>query len=90
MMISKHMKAVGIEDWGDITRSNLYELRDEVEKELAPNSRRNFGAVLASFLRRYRDEVTLPDGWEDIIRFRGNKPVHAYLTKEELLSLIHI
>jgi integrase len=87
MMISKHMKAVGIEDWGDITRSNLYELRDEVERELAPNSRRNFGAVLASFLRRYRDEVTLPDGWEDIIRFRGNKPVHAYLTKEELERL---
>lgn len=86
-MLVKHLTAVGITSWEDLTRSNLYELRDEVEETLAPNSARTFGATLSAILRRYEDEVKLPNGWDDILRFRGNKPVHAYLTKDELRRL---
>lgn len=83
-MLIKHLAAAGIQGWADLTRSNLYELRDEVVGSVAPNSARCFGATLSAFLRRYRDEVSLPEGWEDILRFRGNKPVHTHLTKSEL------
>ena len=83
-MLIKHLQAAGIQEWGDLTRSNLYELRDGVAEHLAPNSARCFGATLSAFLRRFKDEVDLPDGWEEILRFRGNRPVHAHLTKREL------
>lgn len=83
-MLIKHLSAAGIKDWDDFTRAKLYDLRDEVSETLAPNSAKNYGAVLSAFLRRYKDEITLPDGWADIIRFKGNKPVHTCLTKEEL------
>lgn len=86
-MLLKHLKAAGIEDWKDLTRANLYELRDEVDATLAPNSARTFGATLSALLRRYRDEIELPEGWTEILRFRGNRPVHACLTKKELLLL---
>ena len=86
-MLLKHMKAAGIDEWEDLTRANLYELRDEVEATLAPNSARTFGATLSALLRRYKDEITLPDGWADIVRFRGNRPVHACLSKKELMLL---
>lgn len=83
-MLIKHLAAAGIKDWGDLTRSNLYDLRDEVTGSIAPNSARCLGATLSALLRRYKDEVALPDKWEDILRFRGNRPVHAHLTKQEL------
>lgn len=86
-MLVKHLKAVGIDSWTDLTKANLYDLRDDVESTLAPNSAKNYGACLSSFLHRYEDEIELPSGWEDILRFRGNKPVHAFLTKEELMRL---
>lgn len=86
-MLVKHLKAVGIDSWTDLTKANLYDLRDEVESVLAPNSAKNYGACLSAFLRRYEDEVALPDGWPEILRFRGNRPVHAYLTKDELRRL---
>ena len=85
-MLVKHLNAAGIGDWSDITRLSLYDLRDEVLDRLAPNSAKVFGASLSSFLRRYRDEVNLPEGWEEILKFRGNKPVHTHLTKKELKS----
>ena len=86
-MLIKHLSAAGIKGWADLTRSNLYELRDTVVDNLAPNSARCLGATLSAFLRRSKDEIELPDGWEDILRFRGNKPVHTHLTKRELKLL---
>lgn len=85
--VIKHLKAVGIQDWGDLTKSNLFDLKDHLSESVAPNTAKTVLASLKAFLRRYEDDINLPKGWDDIVRSRGEKPLKTYLTTSELGKL---
>ena len=82
--LRKHFAAVGINEWGDITRSSLYEFHDEVTDNLAPSTARTVCAYAKSLLNRYCDEVELPRDWAKILTVKSSKPMKTYLTEEEL------
>ena len=82
--LRKHLSAVGIEDWDDITRSALYEFKDHLEESVAPGTAKTICAYAKSLFRRYEDEVDLPGGWEKILQVKANKPMKTYLTEAEL------
>lgn len=83
--IRKHFSAVGIEKWGDITKSALYELKDHLEESLAPGTAKTICAYAKSLFHRYEDEVELPAGWEKILQVKATKPMKTYLTEDELV-----
>ena len=82
--LRKHLSAVGIQTWGDITKSALYELKDHLEESLAPGTAKTICAYAKSLFHRYEDEVELPGGWEKILQVKATKPMKTYLTEDEL------
>ena len=82
--IKKHLAAVGINDWEDVTKSNLYALRDHLNDKMAPNTTKTILASLKAILHRYEDETELPKGWEGIVTAKGEKPQKTYLTVKEI------
>ena len=82
--VKKHLAAVGIAEWGDLTRANLYDLRDHLTDTVAPNTAKTVLASLKAILRRYEEDVELPRGWETIVTARGEKPQKTYLTRKEI------
>ena len=85
--IKKHLAAVGINDWKDVTKSNLYALRDHLNDRMVPNTTKTILASLKAILHRYEDEIELPKGWEGIVTAKGEKPLKTYLTTSELERL---
>ena len=82
--IRKHMAAVGINEWSDITRSALYEFHDHLTANVAPATAKTISAHVKALLNRYSDEVELPTGWAKILSVKSQKPSKTYLTEEEL------
>ena len=82
--VKKHLAAVGINDWGDMTKANLYELRDHLADTVAPNTAKTVMASLKAILHRYEEEIELPKGWEGVVSARGEKPQKTYLTRKEI------
>jgi len=82
--LRKHLSAVGINEWGDITRSALYEFADHLHDAVAPSTARTVMAYAKGLFRRYEDEVDLPKGWSRILAAKGSKPMKTYLTEAEL------
>ena len=82
--LRKHLAAVGIETWADITRASLYELRDHLADAVAPSTARTVCAYAKALLNRYSDELDLPKDWEKILTVKNEKPLRTYLTPDEL------
>lgn len=85
--IRKHLAIAGIEDWKDLTKTNLFEFRDHLAESVAPNTAKTVLASLKAILRRFEDDVELPKGWCDILQAKGEKPLKTYLTVSELEKL---
>ena len=84
----KHLNECGISCWSDITRGRLYELRDHLERTVAPSSVKTYLAVLRAVLNRWAEDVPMKCGnFGDAMRTRGDRPVRVYLTPEELARL---
>lgn len=83
----KHLTASGINEWHDITKSNLMLFRDHLKDALAPNSAKTLGASLASFLHRFEEDIELPKGFADILRFKGDEVIKTYLSMQEIEQL---
>lgn len=82
--IKKHLAIAGIEDWKDLTKSNLFEFRDHLAESVAPNTAKTVLASLKAILRRFEDDVDLPKGWDTILQAKGEKPQKTYLTQREI------
>lgn len=82
--LRKHLCAVGINEWTDITRASLYEFHDHLLTELAPSTAKTIMAYAKSLFNRYREEVELPDGWSGILKAKCSRPMKTYLTEDEL------
>ena len=84
----KHLDECGINCWSDITRGRLYELRDHLERTVAPSSAKTYLAALRAVLNRWAEDVPMKCGnFGDAMRTRGDRPVRVYLTPEELARL---
>ena len=82
--LRKHLFASGIKEWGDFCRSALYEFRDEVVGSVAPSTAKTIMAIAKAFIKRYQDEVDIPNDWEKILSAKGDSSRSTYLTPEEL------
>lgn len=82
--LKKHLSAVGIKEWADITRGSLYELRDHLADTLAPNSQRTVMANFKSLLNRVKDDVDIPKDFDKILVAKSTQPLKTYLTEEDL------
>lgn len=88
--VKKHLAAVGINDWCDLTKSNLYDLRDHLSESVAPNTAKTILASLKSILHRYEEDVELPRGWEGVVTAKGEKPQKTYLTQKEIEAFAEV
>lgn len=84
LSLRKHLSAVGITDWCDITRSSLYEFRDHLAESIAPGSQKTVMANLKSILNRVKEDVALPSDYAKILSVKGDACRSTYLTQEEL------
>jgi integrase len=82
--LRKHLSAVGIYDWKDVTRSALYEFHDHLTSELAPNTVKTVMAYAKSLFNRYCEEIELPTDWRKILTAKAVRPMNTYLTEDEL------
>lgn len=85
--LRKHLNAVGISEWEDITRSSLYELRDHLTSTMAPSTAKTVMAYAKALFNRYCEDVELPKGWQKILSCKNQKPMKTYLTETELNML---
>lgn len=82
--LRKHLDAVGIREWDDVNRANLYDLADHLRESVAPQTGKTIAGNLKGLIHRYEDELDLPHGWEKCLALKGTKPMKTYLTEEEL------
>ena len=82
--LRKHFAAAGIFNWEDITRSSLYDFRDNLDDSVSPGTAKTICAYAKSLLNRYRDSVELPSGWTEILTVKGDASRGTYLTPAEL------
>ena len=82
--LRKHLSAVGINEWEDMTRAALYDFRDHLAEAVAPSTARTLCANLKAILNRYCDDVALPGGWPKILSVKATKPLKTYLTETDL------
>lgn len=82
--VKKHLRAVGIVDWSNITRERLFQLRDEITGSVSANTAKTIFARTCAMFDRFSDEVNLPEGWRKILSCKGEQVVKTYLTPAEL------
>lgn len=82
--LKKHLDAVGVNSWSDISKSTLYDLRDHLAEAVAPSTARTICANMKSILNRYSDEVELPKDWEKILSVKATRPMKTYLNENDL------
>lgn len=85
--LRKHLAAVGISTWEDITRSALYEFHDHLLEAVATSTAKTIMAYAKALFNRYCEDVELPKGWQKILSCKNQKPLKTYLTEVELDKL---
>lgn len=86
--ITKHLRKAQIEDFSDLTKGRVMDLRDELRESLAPSSAKTVAASLVAILRRFEDEGIIPcKEYASILRLKGEAPVKTYLNETELERL---
>lgn len=82
--LRKHLGAVGISSWEDMTRSALYDLKDHLGEAVAPSSAKQILSNLRALLNRVKDEVDLPADFAKILAVKGDTSRATYLNPAEL------
>lgn len=82
--VKKHLRAVGIVDWSNVTRQSLYQLRDEILGKLSANTAKTVFARTCAMFDRFSEEVDFPENWRKILSCKGEEVVKTYLTPNEL------
>ena len=86
----KHLRAAGITSWDDLTKSNLFALRDELRESVSPNSAKFYLAAIRAILVRFEDEIELPKDWRRIFQSKAEKPVKTFLTPAEIEAFARV
>lgn len=85
--IIKHLGAVDIASWDDITRSKLYDLRDHLRETVSPNTAKTVAASFKAILRRFSDDISLPRDYADILLVKGERPMKTFLTPDDIEAI---
>lgn len=83
----KYLQECGLNDWQDLTRTNLNDFRDLVTERVAQSTARTYFAVFKAILKRYEDDVDFCKDYADILKAKNEKPVKTFLTMKELERL---
>lgn len=82
--LRKHLAAVGINEWEDINRSSLYELKDHLGEAVAASTAKQVLSNLRAVMNRVKDEIDFPADFAKILAVKGDTCRATYLTPEEL------
>lgn len=83
----RYLNECGLNDWQDLTKTNLNDFRDYVAERVAQSSARTYFAVFKAILKRYEDDVDFCKDYGNILKAKNEKPVKVYLTMRELERL---
>lgn len=86
----KHLRAAGITNWDELTRANLYALRDELRESVSPNSAKFYLAAIRAIIARFEDEIRLPKDWRAAFQAKAEKPVKTFLSPKEIDSFASV
>lgn len=82
--LRKHLSAVGIQTWEDITRSSLYDLKDHLQEAVAASSAKQILSNLRALMNRVKDEADFPADFAKILAVKGDVCRATFLTPDEL------
>lgn len=85
--LMKYLNECEMNDWQDLTKSNLNDFRDYVTERVAQSSARTYFAVLKAILARYEDDVDFCKDYASILKAKNEKPIKTFLTMKELERL---
>ena len=85
--LMKYLDAMGLNDWEDLTKANLNDLRDYILSQVAHSTARTYFAVFKAILKRYEDDVPICKEYASILKAKLEKPVKTFLTMKELEQL---
>lgn len=80
----RYLNECGLNDWEDLTKSNLNDFRDHVAERVAQSTARTYFAVFKAILKRYEDDADFCKDYADILKAKNEKPVKTFLTMKEL------
>lgn len=83
----KYLNECQLNDWQDLTKSNLNDFKDYVTERVAQSTARTYFAVLKGILKRYEEEVHFCKDYAEILKAKNEKPVKTYLSMKELERL---
>lgn len=82
--VQKHLAAVGINGWEDITKQSLYDFKDHLLGAVSTSTAATIMARTCAMLTRFSDEVELPKDYRRILSVKRDKPMRTYLSPGEL------
>lgn len=85
--LMKYLDAMGLNDWEDLTKANLNDLRDYILSQVAHSTARTYFAVFKAILKRYEDDAPICKEYASILKAKLEKPVKTFLTMKELEQL---
>lgn len=85
--LTKYLNECGLNEWKDLTKTNLNDFRDYVTERVAQSSARTYFAVFKAILKRYEDEADFCKDYATILKAKLEKPVKTFLTMRELERL---
>lgn len=83
----RYLDECGLNDWQDLTKSNLNDFRDHILDKVAQSTARTYFAVFKAILKRYEDDIDFCKDYANILKAKNEKPVKTYLTMKELERL---
>lgn len=85
--LTRYLNECRLNDWEDLTRSNLNDFRDLVTERVAQSTARTYFAVFKSILKRYEDDADFCKDYAEILKAKNEKPVKTFLNVKELEQL---
>ena len=83
----RYLNECQMNDWQDLTKSNLNDFRDHILDNVAQSTARTYFAVFKAILKRYEDDIDFCKDYTDILKAKNEKPVKTYLAMKELERL---
>ena len=83
----RYLNESQMNDWKDLTKSNLNDFRDHVLDNVAQSTAKTYFAVFKAILKRYEDDIDFCKDYAEILKAKNEKSVKTFLTQKELAKL---
>jgi len=84
-LIPKIAEVIGkTPEWTDLTKSNLYHIKNKWLEQMAANSVKTYMAVLQSVMNQVSEEIDLPRNFSDGMKVKKQASTAVYLTEKEV------